>query len=146
MANTFQQKPPAWFRILSVVLVLWGLIGCVALYVHIAYGPAIDPNATDWDRAYYAAMPAWFTPVYCIAIFGGLLGAIALVARSALAKWPYLASLIAVLVQFGWVFFATDLLTHKGAAATVPFPTFIIVVAAFQLWLAGHAAKRGWIG
>ena len=97
MANTFQQKPPAWFRILSVVLVLWGLIGCVALYVHIAYGPAIDPNATDWDRAYYAAMPAWFTPVYCIAIFGGLLGAIALVARSALAKWPYLASLIAVL-------------------------------------------------
>ena len=140
------QKPPVWFTALSVILVLWGLMGCWALYMHITLGPAMDPNATDWDRVYYAALPAWFTPVYCVAIAGGLLGSIALLLRSGLAKWPYIASLVAVIVQFGWVFAATDLLAHKGAAMTVPFPAFIIAVALFQVWLAGLAQRKGWIG
>jgi hypothetical protein len=145
VATWIRQKPAGWFVAVAVLLVLWGLLGCVAFYMHVKFGPAIDPAATDWDRAYYAALPGWFTPVYAVAVGAGLLGAIALLLRSKLAQPLFLISLIAVIVQFGYVFLATDLLAHKGAATTVPFPSFIVAVAVFQIWLAQLARRRGWI-
>jgi hypothetical protein len=145
MAAYIRQKPPGWFWLVAVVLTLWGLMGCFALYLHITVGPKMDPHPTEWDIAYYKALPAWFTPVYCVSIFGGLFGSVALLMRSKLAHPFYIASLAGVIVQFGYVFLATDLIAHKGAAATVPFPLFIAVVAAFQIWFAVYAKRRGWI-
>ena len=145
MAAYVRQKPVSWFWVLSLLLIAWGLAGCAALFFHIAYGPAIDPAATDWDRVYYAGLPGWFTPVYAVAVLGGLLGAVALVQRSKLALPLFVASLIGVVVQFGYVFLATDLLAHKGALATLPFPLFIAAVSLFEIWLAGYATRRGWI-
>lgn len=138
-------KRPGWFIILVAVLILWGLAGCAAFYAHVAYGPAIDPKATDWDRAYFAALPGWFVWDYAVAVGAGLLGSLAMLARKAVAQWLYALSLAAVLVQFGYVFLATDLIAHKGAAMTLPFPLFIVAMAAFQLWLAASARRRGWI-
>ncbi|RYD59864.1 MAG: hypothetical protein EOP60_01080 [Sphingomonadales bacterium] len=137
-------KRPGWFIILVGVLILWGLAGCASFYAHVQYGPALDPNATDWDRAYFAALPAWFNWDYAVAVGAGLLGSVALLARSRWAGLLYIFSLIAVLIQFGYVFFATDLLAHKGAAMTVPFPAFIIAMAILQIWLAGYARDRNW--
>ena len=145
MATYLRQRPPGWFIAVAVILVLWGLLGCYAFYMHVTLGAAMDPAATDWDRSYYAALPGWFTPVYAAAVGGGLLGAIALLFRSKLALPLFVISLVAVIVQFGYVFFGTDILAHKGAAATVPFPLFIAAVAAFQIWLAQLARRRGWI-
>jgi len=138
-------KRPGWFIILVAVLILWGLAGCAAFYAHVAYGPAIDPKATDWDRAYFAALPGWFVWDYAVAVGAGLLGSLAMLARKVVAQWLYALSLAAVLVQFGYVFLATDLIAHKGAAMTLPFPLFIVAMAAFQLWLAASARRRGWI-
>lgn len=145
MASYVRQKPAGWFNLVALLFVLWGIAGCAALYGHIAFGPAIDPNASDWDRAYYAGLPGWFTWVYAAAVLGGLFGSIALLMRSRLARPLFLVSLVAVIVQFGWVFAATDLLAQKGAAATVPFPLFIAVMAVLQIWFAGYAERRGWI-
>lgn len=138
-------KRPGWFIILVSVLIVWGLAGCAAFYAHVAYGPAIDPHATDWDRAYFAALPGWFTWDYAVAVGAGLLGSIALLARSKVAGPLYILSLVAVVIQFGYVFFATDMLAHKGAAMTVPFPLFIIAMAVLQVWLAGYARDRNWV-
>lgn len=145
MASYIRQRPASWFIAIAVLLVLWGVAGCAALYMHIAYGAAMDPAATDWDRSYYAAMPIWFTPVYAVAVGAGLLGSVALMMRAKTARLLYIASLAAVIVQFGYVFGATDLIAHKGAAATVPFPLFIAAVAGFQIWFASYAERRGWI-
>jgi hypothetical protein len=135
-------KRPGWYIILVGVLILWGLAGCVALYGHIAYGPELGDA---WDQAYFAALPGWFNYDYVLAVGAGLLGSLALLGRSRLAGPLYLVSLIAVLVQFGYVFFATDLMAHKGAAATLPFPLFIIAMGVVQLWVAGYAKRVGWV-
>ncbi|RYY29285.1 MAG: hypothetical protein EOP62_00105 [Sphingomonadales bacterium] len=138
-------KRPGWFIILVCALILWGIAGCAAFSMHLIYGPAMDPAATDWDRAYFAALPAWFNIDYAVAVGAGLIGSIALLARSRLAVLFYLVSLIAVLIQFGYVFFSTDLLAHKGAGATVPFPVFIIAMAVLQIWVASYARDRNWL-
>ena len=54
--------------------------------------------------------------------------------------------MIAVIVQFGCVFLATDMVARKGAAMTVPFPVLIVAVAGFSVWFTGFATRRGWIG
>jgi hypothetical protein len=145
MASYVRQKPPSWFVIVAVLLILWGVAGCTSLYLHIAVGPAMDPKASDWDRAYYAALPAWFVLIYAVAVGGGLLGSLALLTRSKMAMPLYILSLIAVVVQFGYVFGLTDLIAHKGAAMTVPFPLVIAAIAVFQIWFAKRAERRGWI-
>lgn len=145
MATNAARRPPAWFTAVAVVLLLWGLMGCWAFYLHLTLGPMMTPEPNAWERGYSAALPAWFTPVYGVAIGAGVLGGLALLARSRFAQPLYLVSLIAVVIQFGWTFAATDLVAHKGAAATMPFPLLIGGIAVFQLWLAGFARRRGWI-
>jgi hypothetical protein len=145
VATWIRQKPAGWFAIVAVLLVLWGLMGCASLYAHIAYGPDIDPNATDWDRAYYASLPGWLNLVYAVAVGAGLGGSIALLLRSKLARPLYLVSLIAVVVQFGYIFVATDLAAHKGPMTAYSFPALIFVIALFQIWFAGYAQRRGWL-
>jgi len=142
MSSAFGVKPPVWFWIVSGILLLWGLAGCVALYGHIAFGAAMAE--TEWDKAYFAALPGWFVWDYALAVGGGLLGAAALLARSRFATLLTLAALAGIVVQFGWVFFATDLIAHKGMWV-VYFPAFILAMGLFQLWFATMAQKRGWI-
>ena len=55
-------------------------------------------------------------------------------------------SLVAVVVQFGWLFATTDMIAQRGFAATAGFPIFIVAIAVFQIWFAGHAIRRTWIG
>jgi hypothetical protein len=145
MASSFTQKPPVWFTIVAVILLLWGLAGCASLYMHFVYGPDIDPNATAWDRAYYAALPAWLNADYVIAVGAGVLGSIALLMRSKWAVPLYWVSLTAVVIQFGYIFLATDIIAAKGVWTTY-FPAFIFAMALFQVWFAGMAKKRGWLG
>ncbi len=137
---------PRWFTIVAVVLLIWGLAGCWSFVEHIRFGSVGIETASDYDRRFYLALPEWLNLVYAVSVLGGLLGSVALIARSRLAIGFYGASLMAVVVQFGWVFLATDLIAAKGAAATVPFPLLIGVVAAVQLWLARRARRHGWIG
>ncbi len=145
MASYIRQKPPSWFVPIAVLLVVWGVAGCTTLYLHIAFGPALDPNATDWDRAYYAALPLWLTLVYAVAVGGGLLGSLALLTRSRMAVPLYILSLAAVIVQFGYLFGATDLIAHEGVVTAMAFPAFIAAVGIFQIWFAKRAERRGWI-
>ncbi|MCW3836279.1 hypothetical protein ACFQ1E_11370 [Sphingomonas canadensis] len=145
MSADFRPSPPRWFVAVAAALLLWGMTGCMMFYLHIAFGPAMDPQATDWDRAYYAALPGWFTPVYAVAVVGALLGSLALLLRSRWAVPLYVLSLAGVVIQFGYVLLGTGLIAHKGAMTVVPLPLVIVAVAGFQLWLARRAAARGWI-
>lgn len=57
----------------------------------------------------------------------------------------YALSLADVVIHFGYGFFGTDLLAHKGAAAAVPFPAFIGLMGCMQIVLVRVAARRGWV-
>ena len=138
--------PPFWFRIVAVLLPLWGLIGVGACVQQLRLGAEAMGPASAYDRALYASLPAWYNGVYAVAVGAGLFGSLALIARHRIAVPLYLASLVAVVVQFGWLFAATDIIAVRGAATVMPFPLFIAAIAGFQLWLSQRAATRGWIG
>jgi hypothetical protein len=137
---------PVWFVTAAVILLLWAIAGVAAFAAHVFAGETMAAEQGAWDLAYFRALPAWFVWVYGSATLVGLAGAVALLMRSRDAVMAYVVSLIAVLIQFGYVFLGTDLVAHKGAAATVPFPAFIVLMGAVQIAMARKAVRRGWMG
>jgi len=97
------------------------------------------------QRAMWDTMPGWLWVVFAIAVFSALGGGIALLMKRAIAEPLYLVSLIAVVIQFGYVFLAMPVLEIIGAAA-IPFPAVIIIVAIISYWLARNWKAKGWIG
>ena len=121
------------FMPIAIVLLLWNLLGIAAFTMQ--YTADLDALAqTDPSTAHaFATMPGWAWIAYAIAVGAGLIGAILLLLRKAGAATWFLVSALAVLVQFGYTFFGTDLLAIKGLTSAI-FPAFIIAVAIIQ-WL-----------
>ena len=138
-------KRPVWFVAVTIMLLLWAVAGVASFGAHVFVGEKMAAEQGAWDLDYYRALPAWFAWDYALATLAALAGAIALLVRSRHAVMLYVLSLIGVVIQFGYVFVGTDLLAHKGAAATVPFPVFIALMGCVQIVLARFAAKRGWV-
>ncbi len=134
-----------WFRLVAVLLVLWGAAGIAAFYAHVTMGGEALAALSDYDRRFHLARPAWFDWIYATATWGGLLGAIALLLRRRVATLLFALSLLAVAVQFGWVFAATDMIAVKGVVHVVPFPLLIFAIALLQLAVARHGVARGWL-
>lgn len=145
MTNTPSRRP-TWFIAAAVILLLWALAGVTSFAAHVFVGEEMAAKQGEWDLAYFRALPAWFAWDYALATLAALAGAVALLMRSRLSELLYVLSLIGVVIQFGYVFAATDLLAHKGAAATVPFPLFIALMGVAQIVLARLAIMRGWAG
>lgn len=135
---------PVWFRIVAIGLLVWGAAGCFACYQQFRLGADAMGPADAYQRALYAALPVWYNAVYAVAVGTGLLGALALLARSVLARPLFVISLVAVVVQFGWLFATTDILAHRGIG-TAAFPLVIAAIAVAAILLAGRARRQGWI-
>ncbi|MEZ0242168.1 MAG: hypothetical protein ACAH11_02255 [Sphingomonas sp.] len=140
MASDFEAKPPVWFWVVAGFFVLWQLTGCFAYYQYGIVGPE-DP----YQKALGESMPAWYWWVFGIAIVTGTLSALALVARKAWAKPLALVSLIAVILQYGYVLGTSDLIAHEGLVGAAGFPAFIALLGAAMLWFANLSRSRGWI-
>ena len=145
MANGFETKPPAWFGVAAVVLVLWEAMGVWSWWLHWTQGPAAMGNVpTEWDIQYFAKLPGWYVWLFALATWSGLLAGLLLLARRRAARPVYVLSLVATVLMFGYTFLATDLIAHKGVWTTY-FPAFIIAVGIGSVWLAGTGLRRGWL-
>ena len=143
---TARVRSPLWVRAVAVVLLLWGLLGCWACLQQLRLGADAMGPASAYDRQLYASLPVWYNPTYVVAVLSGALGAAALLAGSRLAVPIAGVALATVVIMFGWMFAATDLIAHKGFAVAATFPIVVALIALAQLWLSVVARRRGWIG
>lgn len=139
-----RQRPPGWFWWISALLALWGLLGCYFCVRQFLYGADAMGPADAYQRALYAALPGWYDVDYAVATGAALLGGLALLRRTAVAQVLFVVSLIAVILQFGWLFAATDILAVQGAT-TVIFPLIILAIAIYSIAFAAKARRYGWI-
>lgn len=140
-----RQEAPLWFKVVVVVLLIWGLVGCYACAQQFRLGPEAMGPASAYDHALYARLPGWYNALYAIAVGSGMLGALALASRSLHARSLYAVSIVGIALQFGWLFLFTDILRAKGPLTVLPFPILILAVAIGAFVLAGRARRRGWI-
>jgi hypothetical protein len=137
-------KPPTWFYVAAIILIVWECIGCLAYLSQVTMSAADMAQLPAAQREIWAMMPAWVTSAYALAVWVGLAGGVALLLRFRISRTLFIVSLIAVVVQFGWTFLATPLLSTIGGSAAI-FPAFIIAVGVMAVWFAGKAAGNGWL-
>lgn len=135
-------RAPASFIVIAVILLIWNLMGITAFITQ--YSADLTELAkSDPDTAHaFAQMPGWAWAVYAVAVGAGTLGAIALLLRRRPAVALFLLSLVAVIVQFGHSFLATDLLAVKGFGAAA-FPAVIVLIGIGQWLYARNQAAKG---
>lgn len=136
---------PRWYWIVSSLALLWMLFGVFAFAMDLLTDEAALQGMSPAQQELYLARPSWLLIVYGIAVFGGLAGTVGLLLRRSWAV-PLLAlSLLAAVVQFGYVLFGMGAVRVLGAAAALPFPLVIISIGAALLWLGIHSRRRGWL-
>lgn len=143
MATVAPAAPPAWFRIVALVAILWNAFG-VFQYLS-SVGLFGDPmtGMTDVQRAAADSIPPAITGAFAIATFAGLIGGIGLVLRKRWALPMLILSLLGCLALEGWIVFLSGALEAFGGIAL---PATVVVVALLLAWLAWHARQRGWLG
>lgn len=144
MANGAQSWLAA--RWVAVLFLLWNFIGIGAFVMQWTMDLTELAKTDPYQAQTFAQMPGWAWAAYAIAVAAGTLSALLLVLRHKAAVLLAGVEVIAVLVQFGYTFFGTDLMTQKSAAETVPLPAAIIIIAILQFfyarWLAGKGVLR----
>ncbi len=138
------KKPPVWFWIVSVLALLWNLLG-VGAYLNDAFMSVEDLDKMSQDyRLLYESRPAWATGAYAIAVWGGALGCIALLMRKKWANILLLISLIGILAQNAHQFFMSNTFVVLGSKAMF-LPIMVILIGILLVWFAKWAEKKGYI-
>ena len=96
MSADSTNKPPVWFWVVSVLALIWNIIGVMS-YLAQAYTSVEDlEKMTQAQRELFESQPAWVTGAFAIAVFGGTLGCIALLLRKKWAKPILIISLLGI--------------------------------------------------
>ena len=109
-------KPPAWFWVVAIVATLWACMGCASYLREVMMTPAELAAMPAAQAEMWRAMPSWLFGVFAFAVWVGLAGAVALLFRRRIARSLYVVSLIAVVVQFGYIFGGMHILDKMSLA------------------------------
>ncbi len=137
-------KPPIWFWIVSIVALLWNLMGVLAYLGEAYMSEEAFALLSEGERTLYEARPAWVTGAFAIAVFAGALGCIGLLLRKKWAAMVLVISLLGVIGQQTYLFFMSDTFDVMGNSAMF-MPITIIIVAILLIVLARSANKKMWM-
>jgi hypothetical protein len=135
---------PRWALIVCILLVLWGLMGVLSFYNQMTMTPEAAAAMPKAEVDMWNSMPKWLWVDFAIAVLAGLAGAVALLLRKAWAVPLTLVSLIAVVLQFGYIFAFMPVISTLGPSAAM-FPAAIVIVAFVAWWLAQNWKAKGWL-
>ena len=142
--NDIKLKLPATFWIISVVALLWNLLGMMAFFVQLMLTDEAIAALPEAERALYEATPGWLNIVYGIAVIAGTLGSISLIIKKSWAIPLFLVSLVAVLLQMSYSIFLTDAYSVYGFQSLV-MPILVILISAFLWYYAKQCEAKGWL-
>lgn len=142
--TTATNKPSAAFWIISVLALIWNLMGVMAYITTVTMTPEALQALPAEQQQLYTDVPKWATAAFAIAVWGSTLGAILLLLRKKFAKPVFAVALAGILVQM-----THSLVISKSYEATGPggvaMSVMIIVVGGFLVWYSRYATEKGWL-
>jgi hypothetical protein len=137
-------KPPVWFWIMSVIALLWNLMG-VFNYLNQAFNQvAILESLDQAQREAFEGIPAWATAAFAIAVFAGLAGSIGLLLRKKWARLLFVISLIAAVAQFiHWLFISNAV--EAFGPSTYTMPIIVVIIGLYLIFFSKQGIHKGWL-
>ena len=142
---TQANKPNTLFWVVGVIALIWNGMGVMSYLGTVYMTEEIRAEYTAEQLAVMDGAPAWLTGVYALAVFLGLLGALLFLLKKKLAIPVFGISLLMVLVQMGYSWFATDSIAAFGTVQGIVMPLLVIVLAIFFYYYSKGAAGKGWL-
>ena len=141
---TTSVKPPTWFWVVSVIALLWNLVG-VFNYLNQAFNQvALLETLDQAQREAFEGIPAWATAAFAIAVFSGTIASIGLLVRKKWAKPLFIISLIAAVAQFiHWLFISNAV--EAFGSSTYAMPVIIIVIGLYLISFSKKGIQKGWL-
>ncbi|WP_318344172.1 hypothetical protein [Flagellimonas baculiformis] len=142
--TTTTVKPPTWFWVVSVIALLWNLIG-VFNYLNQAFNKQLILESLDQaQREVFEGIPAWATAAFAIAVFSGTLASIGLLLRKKWARPLFILSLLAAVVQFGhWLFINNAVEAFGPSSYTMPI--MVIIFGIYLIFFSKKGIQKGWL-
>lgn len=137
-------KPPVWFWVVAVILLVWNGMGVAAYLAQVNMSQEALTALPEAQRALYENAPSWSTGAFALAVFAGLLACILLLLRKAIARLLFVLSLLGAMVQNIYWWFMTNGIEVMGQQALI-MPIVVIVILLFSLWLCSTAKGNRWI-
>ncbi len=135
---------PTWFRIASIVALLWNLAGLGAFISDATMGPEEVAKLSAAQQALYAARPSWAVAATGLATICGTLGCLALLLGRRWAFGLFVLSLLGLVAQD----FAFGLMPGGPAAlgtVAMVLQGVVLIVAVALVELARKGTLRGWL-
>jgi hypothetical protein len=135
---------PKWYKIITVIALIWNLFGCLAVLSDLMMKPEDIARLSADQQALYASRTAWSMTANAVAVLGGVVGSLGLYLRK---RWymPFLiASFICLIIQDYGLFIVANGAALAGPAGFI-LQGMVLLIALLLIVLGRSAEKRGWI-
>ncbi|MFC4269270.1 hypothetical protein [Polaribacter marinivivus] len=134
---TNQSKPKAPFWIISILALIWNLMG-VAAYLFMAFitEDQIAALPEEQQAEFLIEHPAWYTALFALAVFGGALACILMLFRKKTAYYFFLISGVCAIIQQGYLLATIEL-------SSVIMPIMVIIFCIFLIWYSKKCTEDG---
>ena len=128
------------FWIISTLMLIWNVMGCINFFVQMNLEMVSSYRGTE--QAVISDRPAWATVAFAVAVFGGALGCILLMLKKSISFYLFIASLLGVVVT---MIHTLNAGIDFGIGEILGIVLMPLVVAAFLIWYSKYTENKGWI-
>ena len=137
-------RAPLWFKIVSVLALLWNLAGLFAFASDASMGPEDIAKLTKDQQAMYAAQPLWALVATGIATIGGTIGSLGLLLGKRWAIIALGASLLGIVVQDAGMLGLPGGIASIGTVAIV-LQGIVLLIAIGLVLIARKGTAKLWL-
>jgi len=141
---TQENISPKWFFTVSIIALIWNLMGLMAFVAHMLMTPEAISQLPAAQQALYKDIPLWATIAFALAVICGSLGCLALTLKKTIAKILLIISLVAVFVQNFHSFVINDSMTVMGTTSII-MPLVVIMIGIALIALSNKAINENWL-
>jgi len=144
MTNEETVKVPKWFWGVSVLILIWNLMGLMNFFQHISLNEETLAAMPENQRVLVENTPIWVLVFFGLAVFGGVAGSISLLMKKKSATRFFIISIIASILQMVYSFnVAADYVEQRKMIAILAL--MITGIGIFSIWLSKMAAAKAWL-
>jgi hypothetical protein len=136
-------KPPVWFWIVAVLLLLWNLMGLAAFILELTMPETLTADFHEAQIELYNNRPGWYMFNFAIAVVAGTLSCALLLARRKFAVTLAVLSLVSVLISSAYTVYSGALDLVEVSDKTLFY--LVIILDVVLVFFAITASRKRWI-
>lgn len=145
MKSIQKTKAPGWFTALSIIALLWNLMGVMAYLAQVYMTDEILAALTQEQQDVINNTPLWANAAFALAVWGGLLGAITMMMKRKVSIFLFQLSFAGIFLQNIHSFFMIDSVKIYGIFQGLIMPSLVMFFGVVLILVNSAAKKSHWI-